>query len=224
MFALVAAVTDSGGQTTRRVRQQRNRPPTIQSFTASTSQIIYCPFDPNGICSPSGTIATLQVQASDPDNDPLTYTYSVTGGTVSGTGGETANWDLFDARFAMQTATVEVTDQRGGKASSVVRVDVVMCGTCDPPRPSMGVTCPYDVIQGEIAVFTLNISLVDPDKLTYLWRHSNGKRLPGQEGPQLKIKAIGRPGEIISATVTVLGLDPSFNRTASCETRIEKLP
>jgi hypothetical protein len=220
VFALVAAFTNPGAQMTRRVRAKRNRSPTIQSFTSSMTQIDYCPFLGDGSCSSSGTFVTLRVKASDPDNNRLTYDYSVTAGAITGIG-EIVNWDLFNTPLEMQTATVEVTDGQGGMASGVVRVEVVMCGACDPPCPTLSVSCPSSVSEGEIATFQATVG-GDPEKLTYLWSHSNGKRIAGPEGPELKIKAIGLPGEVIKATVEVQGLDPACSRQASCESRIEK--
>jgi hypothetical protein len=73
LFALVAAFTDPGAQMTKQVRARRNRPPTIQSFTSSMTQIDYCPFLGDGSCTSSGTFVTLRVKASDPDNNRLTY-------------------------------------------------------------------------------------------------------------------------------------------------------
>jgi len=220
VLVLVVVASTAAFQNNRRGRAQRNRPPTIQSFTSSLDSMAYCPFGP---CSPS-TVATLEAKASDPDGDELTYKYSVSAGAIAGNGAN-ANWDLSKTPFGVQTATVEVTDGHGGKASSSAQVKVVVCGACDPPRPYLSLTCPAEVPQGSDAVFTLAISGVGSDeKLTYLWSHSNGKRLPGQEGPELKIQAIGSPGDVIKATVEILGLDPTASREASCETRIGKRP
>jgi hypothetical protein len=222
VFALVAAFTHPHAQMTRQVRARRNRPPTIQSFTSSMTQIDHCPFVAGvGSCTSSGTIVTLQVMASDPDNDRLKYNYSVTAGAITGIG-EIVNWDLYMTPLGTQTATVEVTDGQGGIASSVVRVDVVICGACDPPCPTLSVSCPSSVTEGELATFQATVGGEPPEKLTYHWSDSNGKPIPGQEGPELKIKAIGSPGEVIKATVEVGGIDPACSRQASCETRIEK--
>jgi hypothetical protein len=220
VFALVAAFTHPA-QMTRQVRAKRNRPPTIQSFTSSMTQIDHCPFVAGvGSCTSSGTIVTLQVKASDPDNNRLTYNYSVTAGAITGIG-EIVNWDLFKTPLGMQTATVEVTDGQGGMASSVVRVDVVMCGACDPPCNTVSVTCPETVGEGETATFAATVGGNPPEKRTFYWI-ANGKLIPGQAGPELKIKAVGSPGDSITVVVEVGGIDPACSRTASCASRIVK--
>jgi hypothetical protein len=220
LLALVAGSTIPGIKPAQRARSKRNRPPTIESFTSSVSAVYPCPFADNGSCSSSRPIVELEVKASDLDNDSLTYAYSVTQGALTGIGAF-VNWDLSKASFGMQTIGVEVTDQRGGKASSIARVNVVLCGSCDPPCPFLSVTCPSEVTEGDVAVFAATISGVGPDeKLIYLWSHSNGKRIAGEAAPELRIVAIGSAGDVIKGTVEVLGIDPTCSRQASCESRI----
>lgn len=216
MLVLILVVPALAVQSRRRSRAKRNFPPIIESFAPSDKVFALCPFTS---CSASGNIIKLEVSASDPDHDNLTYKYSVGSGMIIGSG-KSVDWDLTEARFGIQTAKVEVADQRGGKISATTTVDVVMCGSCDPPCPTLSVTCPSEVKQGEVADFVATVS--GPDQLTYLWSHSNGKRIAGQEGSNLKITAVGSDGDVITATVTVLGLDPACNRQASCESRIVK--
>jgi hypothetical protein len=125
--------------------------------------------------------------------------------------------------IGIQTATVIVSDQRGADTRSTVEVRVVPCGICDFPCPWLAVTCPASVAPGDIVTFQASITGGDlPEKITYLWSHSNGIRPAGQEGPVLKIQAIGLPGDVIKATVNLLGWDPSCGRQASCESKIVK--
>jgi hypothetical protein len=221
LLALVTCSTIAGTQPSQRVRSKRNRPPKIQSFTSSETEVTYCPFVEGGACSPAGPIVTLEVDAKDQDGEKLTYKYSVSAGTIVGTGA-IVNWDLYKTPFGLQTATIEVSDQRGGKSTSAANVKVTICGACDPPCTTLSVSCPSSVTEDEIATFQATVGGDPPGKLTYLWSHSNGKRIPGQEGSSLKIKAIGLPGDVITATVNVLGLDPSCRRQASCESKIVK--
>lgn len=180
-----------------------------------------CPFIPTDVCNLGLTIR-LKVAATDPDNDRLSYKYSVSVGTVAGFGSE-ASWDLSRSRVGRQKATVEVTDSRGEKSSSTITVEVVECRTCHPPRPYIRLNCPASITQGETADFT---AFVSPDQqspdVKYLWSHSHGERQAGQEGATLRIKAIGAPGQVITATVTILGIDPASNRVETCRSTIEK--
>jgi hypothetical protein len=47
-----------------------------------------CSVNPTSIYAGSSDSVAVHVNASDPDNDPLTYSYSATGGAVEGTGSE----------------------------------------------------------------------------------------------------------------------------------------
>jgi len=44
-----------------------------------------CSVSPSSVYAGSGDSVAVHVNASDPDNDPLTYSYSATGGAVEGT-------------------------------------------------------------------------------------------------------------------------------------------
>jgi hypothetical protein len=222
ILALVIIVPTFPGQGTQRNRSGHNHSPRVESFKSSKKTLDLCPFFPTALCSSSGTIVTLEVKASDQENDLLTYKYSVTAGTIVGTGAS-VNWDLSGSRLGNQTASVEVSDKRGGKESAKTVVELVVCGACDPPCPTLSVTCPTEVHEGEIAEFTATASADDSvQKLIYLWSHSNGKRVASDQGPKLQIKATGLPGDLITATVRVLGIDPACNYQASCESRIVK--
>ena len=220
VFLIVASclsVSALKSEPAQRTRRQLNRPPVIESIKPNGIEFPVCPID--GF--EEGYILNLEVKANDPDNDLLTYNYSVSGGKILGEGAQ-VRWDLRRASLGRQKVVVEVTDQRGGKTSGVSEIRVIAHGACDPSFcPMLSVSCPTSVIEGEIATFSLAIPGNEPN-LVFLWSHSNGHRFPGQKGPTLKIKAVGSPGDIIKATVTVLGLDPSCNRQASCETTIEK--
>jgi len=210
----VVIVPSLKSQTAKRTRHQRNAPPSIESFTPSTFVLALCPFVPDYY------IVKLDAKASDPEGDALTYRYLVTGGSIIGQG-PTVDWDLRRA-LGRQKAVVEVTDNHGGKTARAVEISVVLNTTsCDPPCSVLSVTCATEVAQGDVAFFIATVSGIEPDrKLTYRWSHSNGKRIAGQAGPELRIEAIGSPGDVITATVDVLGIDPACNRQASCKSRI----
>lgn len=88
-----------------------NHPPTI-SCTAD-----------KGVVTPAGDMVAVSCDASDPDNDPLTYTWSSTGGKVDG-GGPAVRWSAQGVPPGSYTITVKVDDGRGGFASANVTVTV----------------------------------------------------------------------------------------------------
>jgi hypothetical protein len=218
----MVAVSTIGIQAAQKSRSKRNHSPRVESFTSSKKTLDLCPLFPTGPCSSSGTIVALEVKATDSDNDILKYKYSVSAGGIVGSG-STVNWDLTESDLGTQTANVEVSDQRGGQVSAKTVVELVVCGSCDPPCPTLGVTCPTEVPEDEIAEFTATVSAGDSvQNLIYLWSHSNGKRIAGTQQSKLQIKATGLPGDLITATVRVLGIDPACNYQASCESKIVK--
>jgi hypothetical protein len=81
--------------------------PIITSLTATPSSVSV------------GGQSTISVEASDPDGDPLTYDWSTTCGTLSGTAGPEDK--IFTAPGAPDTCTVEVvvTDPIGAKPGGI---------------------------------------------------------------------------------------------------------
>lgn len=93
---------------TVRERVRPNQPPTIECQTTSMD------------VEAGGTIE-LRARATDPDGDQLSYSWTSTGGSVSGTG-ETATFNAAGIRAGSYTVTVTVDDGRGGKASCSMTV------------------------------------------------------------------------------------------------------
>lgn len=98
------------------VQTKPNRPPTI-SCTTDRSPIM--PGERTGITS----------VASDPDGDPLTYSYTTTGGQISGSGPH-VQFDSTGLSAGSYTVKCAVNDGRGGNADSSTNVDVQQ-----PPPP-----------------------------------------------------------------------------------------
>jgi outer membrane protein OmpA-like peptidoglycan-associated protein len=71
----------------------------------------------------SGGSIELRAKASDPDGDKLKYSWSSTGGAVSGSG-ETATFNATNVKAGSYTATVTVDDGRGLKASCSMTINV----------------------------------------------------------------------------------------------------
>src|ERR1700692_198693 len=89
-----------------------NHPPTVS-----------CTEDKSMVYLDSGDAVTVHCTGSDPDNDPLTYTWSSTGGKVDGNGPQ-VRWLSAGTPLGSYTITAKVDDGRGGSASSSVVVGV----------------------------------------------------------------------------------------------------
>lgn len=74
--------------------------------------------------------AQLTATASDPDNDPLTYTWAATGGTLSGTG-NTRTWNA-PLQEGNYTVTVTVSDGNE-EADDSLTLEVLDIGPPPPP-------------------------------------------------------------------------------------------
>jgi len=208
-FVGASALTSQSAQ---RIRVKRNRPPVIESIEPDGIQFELCPF------FESTYIINLHTDALDPDGDALTYQYSVSGGEILGERAE-ARWDVRKAQPGRQKVVVEVVDARGGRTSRSAEITIRRSDTCDPGCPAISVICPATVTRGDVATFEASVSGLK-DKLTYLWSHSNGHRIPGTEASKIGIRADGSPGQVIIATLRIPGVDPACAHEASCESTI----
>ena len=202
-----------------------NQPPVISAFAASASMVtLPCPPEmTSGTCPTTANASLgLATTASDPDGDTLLYSYTVTGGRVTGEGAN-VTWDLSGVNPGTYTATVEVDDGCGCITSSQTTVTVASCSDCKPPVvpcPTVNVSCPDTADPGPIT-FTANVS-GGPGTQTYNWSVSAGTIASGQNTSSITVNASA--GQTITASVDVMGLDPSCPHTFSCTTNIKTLP
>lgn len=217
-----------GRRNARAPRRPPNQPPTVTATASISSVLRPCPPGTSSTtCTPTGDSVELTANATDPDNDQLLYTWSVTGGRLSGEG-RTVTWDLSGVANGTYTATVEVNDGNQHTATASVTVTVADCTDCvkpPPPCPVVSVSCPSDVGAGEPITFTASVTGGEAGATwTYNWSVSAGTISSGQGTPSITVDTTGLEGTV-TATVSIGGADPSCTgTTASCSTSIRTPP
>ena len=196
-----------------------NQAPTVTVSTSSTSITLPCP---EGTSSESCTASAsrsidLTANAVDPDNDTLLYTWSVTGGKLTGEG-RAVTWDLSGVNPGTYTVTVDVNDGNSHTVNGTATVSVAVCTNCRPPCPTVSLSCPSDVEPG--SAITVSSSLSSAANVTYGWTVSAGTITSGQGTSSITVDTAGLAGQSVTITVEVGGLDPACSRTASCSTSV----
>jgi hypothetical protein len=89
--------------------------------------------------------------------------------------------------------------------------------------PTISVSCPADVKDGEPIIFTVSVSGGDPNVVpVYNWEVSTGRIIEGQGTASIKLDMTGFGGHSPTASVTISGFDSACARTASCSLIIER--
>jgi hypothetical protein len=203
-----------------------NQPPVVTGVTTSMASILRpCPPGTSSTtCTATGSEVTLVANATDPNNDQLLYTWSVTGGRLTGEGRQ-VTWDLSGVQNGTYTATVEVNDGNMQKATGSATVTVADCTDCvkpPPPCPTVSVTCPNDVEANQPITFTASVAGGEAGAAwTYNWSVSAGTISGGQGTSTITVDTTGIGGQSVTATVSIGGADPSCTgTTASCTTSV----
>ncbi len=205
------------GRRDKRLGEVVNQAANVDSVTLSDT-VITLPCPPgatsrSGACSDSKTIS-VATRASDPENDVLTYNYTVSGGRIVGTGAN-VQWDLSSAQVGTYTIVTGVDDGCGvcGKTDTkTIRVEEcpdcvrpVECPACNGVSVSgpAGLTAP-----GQTITFTATASGAQ----TYNWTVSRGTIEAGQGTPSITVRTSDADaGQNITASVSV-----TWDRTANC--------
>jgi len=131
-----------------------------------------CSANPVSVYQGSNDVVAIHVAASDPDNDPLTYSYTATGGSVDGTGPD-ARWNSSGAAIGTYTVNAKVDDGRGGTVSCAAEIKVA-----ERPHHPPSISCAPDrspILPGEHATIQSTASSPDNLKLTYAYSATGGQ-------------------------------------------------
>lgn len=203
-------------------KKQPNRPPNIQSVTASQRVLSVCPFISSEVCGDQ--IIHIRVNASDPDGDKLQFNCEILAGKLSKCGPD-ISWDLRRSARQEHKLTVRVSDGRGGEDQSSTSVIVADCGSCDPPPPP----CPVITIlvppesrsakQFVLIVTTQGAEAYLP--ATFKWKVSDGKIVKGQGTAEIEVDTSVVEVESLTVEVSVGGFDPACLTTVSRQVLIK---
>jgi len=174
-----------------------NRPP-----------VAACSADPASVYEGTSSPVAIHVNASDPDNDALTYSYTATGGSVDGTGAD-VRWSPSGLAIGSYTVTAKVDDGHGGTATCSADVAVAK----RPNRPPV-ISCAPErnpIIAGERVKINSTASDPDGDPLTYSYSATGGQ-ISGN-GPSTDFDSTGLSAG--SYTVTCTADDGRGGRTSA---------
>ena len=164
------------GRRNSRSSEKINQPPSVDNVTLGEKRVtLPCPRGTQKTagskCSDDMTVS-VSTKATDAEGDPLTYSYTVSGGRIVGSGAN-VSWDLTGARAGNYTVTVGADDGCGICGPTKTETIVVEeCKDCVNPCncPSLSVAGPSSITQpGESMTFTANTSGGSGD-VNYSWR------------------------------------------------------
>jgi outer membrane protein OmpA-like peptidoglycan-associated protein len=151
-----------------------------------------CSANPTSVYAGSNDTVTVHVNATSPDNLPLTYSYTASGRSVEGNGPD-ARWNPSGVNPGTYTVTAKVDDGKTGTASCTTDIRVE-----EKPHHPPTVSCtanPTTVMPGERSTITCNATSPDNLPLTYNYSASSGQ-ITGN-GPQAQFDSTGaQPGTV----------------------------
>lgn len=142
--------------------------------------------DPSSVVEGSGQMVTATARATDSANLPLTYSWTSTGGTITGTG-PTVRWDPTGLAPGPYVVSATAEDPRGGTDTASAQVTVQ-----PKPAPPPTMSCAVDrstVSAGEKVSVTATTNDQTGTPLTYQWQ-ANGGQVSGS-GASVELDTTG---------------------------------
>lgn len=133
-----------------------NKPPVITSLTPSATEVA------------RGASCTVNCVATDPDADALTYSWTATGGAISGTG-STITW-IAPTTEGSYSVSVSVSDGKAAAVSDSCNIQVVNT----PPVIASLTPSSTDLAPEDSCTIGCVASDADGDTLAYAWTATGG--------------------------------------------------
>src|SRR5262249_42518836 len=137
---------------------------------------------------PREMFVSVKTTAEDPEGDVLTYSYTISGGRIIGTGAN-VSWNLDGAMPGTYTITAAVDDGCGLCGAKVTKTVAVLesapTPSCSCPDISISLKEPTDSYE---RAFTAQVGSTDSKKLTYNWTISDGTLVSGQGTPSIRVR------------------------------------
>jgi hypothetical protein len=171
-----------------------------------------CSANPASVYAGSNDAVTVRADATDPDNDTLTFGWTATAGAIEGNGSQ-VRWNSGGLEPGNYSVTARVDDGRGGTTSCSADVRV-------EPRPNRPPTIncslnPGSVRPGDRVRISATASDPDNDSLTFTWR-SNGGQVVGS-GAEVAVDTAG----LAAGRYTVTGrVDDGRGGAADCQAEL----
>jgi hypothetical protein len=189
-----------------------NSPPVINSFTTAKTEIFLpCPVG-NSSCGTDNNVG-INIAASDPDGDELTYNFTVAGGRVYKQNGNWV-WQLDVTQPGSYSITVEVSDGEH-TVTRTAEVKVINCPSCAPACRSNVeiVNCPLNntIRTGQTVDLEVSGSGSSAD---FMWFDLENGDMDDTHSARVTLKTSGKSGKRASVKVQFADAGPSCTPAA----------
>jgi len=171
-----------------------------------------CSANPTMVYAGSGDVVMVRADASSPDNVPLNYAWTATGGTVDGTGSQ-VRWNSAGLALGTYSISARVDDGRGGTTSCSAEVRVAQRPIRPPTMACNAI--PTTVRVGDRVHITATAGNPDNVPLTYSWQSSGGQIVGS--GAEVDLDTTGLAPSSYSVTGRV---DDGRGLSAECRTAV----
>jgi len=221
-------------------RRNATQPPVLPAQVADVTSLdfdqteVVLPCPPGTKSRSNGCVddrnVGVRAAATNPQNDPLTYNYTVSGGRIVGSGAG-VNWDLSGVKAGTYTITAAVDNGCGfcGKTQtkSITVRDCPDCvPICDCPS-GVSVTGPSGLTKpGDSMTFTASVNGGSQSNPSYNWTVSSGNITSGQGTNVITVATTtDMQGQTVTATVVATGFCAECNSiTNSASGEVDRIP